>query len=158
MARAIALAWLALFLAYAGWITYESYTVIPNPPCDWWKFVTPPQEPPGLGKPQFALITGIAVMLATYFLFAHSKKKRTKLFFAFTIPLLTVVVPLIGVVDMEIHGGCIQLGGPEISRYNSFESLVVLLIFGAPFYVFIAGVVSAFMFASVYFTRRREES
>lgn len=157
MIRVVEIAWACLLFAYAFWLIYPSYSVIPGAPCSWWAHIPPPERPPGLGRPQLALIAAFLAIFATISLALRDITNPATVFFIIMIPLITVTLPLMAVVSMEIYGGCVQLGGPELSRYNSFESLIVLLVFGGPIYALFAAVVSAIIFASIWFARRRRE-
>lgn len=157
MARFVERVLFLLIAAYALWITYQSYTLIPAPPCDWWAFVDLPENPPGMGKPQLALIALLVVIFTALSCALRSRILRPVLFFVVMVPLLIVLLPLIGVVDMEIHGGCVQLGGPEFSRYNSLQSLIFFLVTGGVIYALISAIAASLLFAVIFLTRKHDE-
>lgn len=154
LSRIVELFWFALLLGYFAWVTHQSYTIIPHPPCDWWAYVKLPEHPPGLGKPQIALLAVFFLIFAIISFSLRSVESRANLYFALIIPIITVTIPLMGVVDLEIYGGCVQLGGPELSRYNSFDSLIIFLAFGSFWYVLVASAISLLIFATIYLARR----
>lgn len=156
MRRIIEYGWLALILASDLQVIHASYNTLPAPPCDWWSRVPAPDMPPGLGNPQLAFLALSVALFAVTAVAIRSERNRPILFFALMIPLMTLAVLLLAVVDLEIHGGCVQLGGPELSRYNSLEALALLAIIGFPVNMIVGTVLALILWGAVWAARRAD--
>ena len=150
----------ALLLWVSAPLFVVSFTTIPDPPC-WFRPAELYTAKPVVWSSSHSLLLLVGVLLTLGWVVARrgfwTKPDWNKSWIAnavvwiWFIPLIVVLLIAQSSTSFEVHGGCIQLGGPEFDAYNSADLVVFMLVLSGPVLLLFSAIMTTCLWASIRF-------